>query len=188
MNISYHAAQTDQDFEGILSLQRQNHYKLIDEDTQDKEGFVYAEHNLDLLKTMSGYLPQTIAVANGKVVGYTLAMTSVMKDHIIALVPMFEQFDQCFFKDKPLLDYPFVVGGQVCVAEGFRGAGVFAGLYRALADQVKDKYQLCITEIARRNPRSLRAHQKIGFEIIRTYLAQGEIWDVVAWDLNIVVY
>jgi len=184
MDIVYRAAETDADFEGILSLQRQNHYTLIDQETQSKEGFVYAEHDLHLLKTMSEYLPQTIAVADGKVIGYTLAMTSVMKDHIVALVPMFEQFDQCVFQNKPLLDHSFMVGGQVCVAEGFRGAGVFAGLYHALADQVKDKYQLCVTEISRRNTRSLRAHQKMGFEIIRTYPAQDEIWDVVAWGMN----
>jgi len=184
MEIVYRAARSNADFEGILVLQQQNHYTLIDPETQDKEGFVYAEHNLELLRTMAEYLPQTIAVANGNVVGYTLAMTSVMKDHIVALVPMFEQFDQCFFRDKPLLDYPFVVGGQVCVAEGFRGAGIFAGLYHALADQIKGKYQLCVTEISRRNTRSLRAHQKIGFEVIRVYPAQGETWDVVAWDIN----
>ena len=184
MDIIYRAAQTDQDFEGILSLQRQNHYTLIDQDTQDKEGFVYAEHTLELLKTMSGYLPQTIAVKDGKVIGYTLAMISAMKNHIASLTPMFEQFDQCIYKGKPLREYPFVVGGQVCVAEDFRGIGVFAGLYHALADQVKGKYELCITEISRRNPRSLKAHQKIGFEVIRTYPAQGEIWDIVAWDMS----
>jgi hypothetical protein len=184
MEIIYRAAQTDADFEGILSLQQQNHYKLIDEDTQAKEGFVYAEHNADLLKTMSGYLPQTIAVADEKVVGYTLAMTSDMKDHISSLTPMFEQFGLCTYQGKPLCDYPFVVGGQVCVVEGFRGMGVFAGLYHALAEQVEGQYRLCITEIARRNPRSLKAHQKIGFEVIETYPAQGEIWDIVAWDLQ----
>jgi GNAT superfamily N-acetyltransferase len=183
MDILYHAAQTDADFEQILSLQRKNHYTAISQETLNKEGFVYAEHDLDLLKTMSGYLPQTIAVIDGELIGYTLAMTSVMKDHIASLTPMFEQFDQCNYKGQPLRDFPFVVGGQVCVAEGFRGMGVFAGLYRALADQVNDKYRLCVTEIARRNPRSLRAHQKIGFELIRTYPAQGETWDVVAWDI-----
>ncbi|HWD88951.1 MAG TPA: GNAT family N-acetyltransferase [Mucilaginibacter sp.] len=184
MDIVYRAAQTDADFEQILSLQRTNHYTAISQEILDREGFVYAEHTLEQLKTMAEHSPQIIALAGEKVVGYTLSMTSAMKDHISSLTPMFEQFDECIYKGKPLHDHPFVVGGQVCVAEGFRGMGVFAGLYHALAEQVNDKYRICVTEIARRNPRSLRAHQKMGFEVIRIYSVQGETWDIVAWDIT----
>jgi GNAT superfamily N-acetyltransferase len=183
MDIFYRAAQSDLDFEQILSLQRENHHTSISRETQDKEGFVYAEHTIELLKTMSGFLPQIIAVAGEKLIGYTLAMTPAMKETIPSLTPMFGQFEQCFYQGKPLGEYPFVVGGQVCVAEGFRGMGVFAGLYHALADHVKDQCSLCVTEIAQRNTRSLRAHQKIGFEIIRTYSDAEETWDIVAWDM-----
>jgi hypothetical protein len=183
MDILYRAAATDADFEQILSLQRSNLYTIISRDVQDKEGFVFAEHNIEILKTMAAHLPQTIAVANDRVIGYTLAMTSFMTHHLPSLTPMFEQFDKCLYKDQPLLNIPFIVGGQVCVAEGYRGMGLVSGLYNALANRVKGKYKLCVTEIARRNPRSLKAHQKMGFEVIRTYPAQNEIWDVVAWDM-----
>jgi GNAT superfamily N-acetyltransferase len=184
MDIVYRAAQTDADFEQVLSLQRTNHYTAISQETLDREGFVYAEHTVDLLKTMAEHSPQIIAIADGEVIGYTLSMTPGMKNHISSLTPMFEQFDECIYKGKPLHDHLFVAGGQVCVAEAFRGMGVFAGLYHALADHVKDKYNICVTEIARRNPRSLRAHQKMGFEVIRIYSAQGETWDIVAWDIT----
>ncbi|MBS1500557.1 MAG: GNAT family N-acetyltransferase [Bacteroidetes bacterium] len=183
MDIIYRAAQNESDFDQILSLQRENHHTSISREIQDKEGFVYAEHTSELLRTMSVYVPQIMALNDNKLIGYTLAMTPAMKDVVPSLTPMFEQFDQCLYRGKTLPDYPFVIGGQVCVAEGFRGMGVFAGLYHALADHTKYQYQLCVTEIAQRNPRSLRAHQKIGFEIIRTYRDAGEIWDVVAWDM-----
>lgn len=183
MDILYRAAATDADFEQILALQRKNLYTIISKEVQDKEGFVFAEHNIEILKTMSAHLPQTIALVNDQVVGYTLAMTSSMTHHLPSLTPMFEQFCNCLYKNQPLLSYPFVVGGQVCVAEGYRGIGMVTSLYQALASQVKGKYQLVVTEIARRNPRSLKAHQKMGFEVIRTYPAQNEIWDVVAWDM-----
>ncbi|HVS92152.1 MAG TPA: GNAT family N-acetyltransferase [Mucilaginibacter sp.] len=184
MEISYREAQTDFEFGQLLSLQTKNHYTTISRETQDKEGFVYAVHTLEILQTMSAHAPQIIAMADGALVGYTLAMTPDMTNTVDSLTPMFEQFDRCFYQGKPLSDYPFIVGGQVCVAEGFRGMGIFAGLYHALAARVKDRYRLCVTEIAQRNPRSLRAHQKIGFEIIRTYPDAGEIWDVVAWNMG----
>jgi L-amino acid N-acyltransferase YncA len=81
-------------------------------------------------------------------------------------------------------DFHFVVGGQVCVAEGYRCMGIVSGLYHALAHHAGAKYRVCVTEIARRNPRSLKAHQKMGFKVINTYPAQNEIWDVVAWDMT----
>jgi hypothetical protein len=184
MDIVYKAAETDSEFEQILALQKQNHHTTISRELQDKEGFVFAEHTLEKLKTMAAHIPQIIAIADSQVIGYTLAMTSAMKEHISSLTSMFEQFAQCEYGAKPLLDYSFVIGGQVCVAEGFRGMGVFPGLYHVLADHVKGKYKLCVTEIAQRNPRSLKAHQKMGFEIIRTFSDEKETWDIVAWDMT----
>jgi len=184
MNISYRAAKTDADLEQILLLQRSNLYTIISQEIQEREGFVFAEHDIEKLKIMSAEVPQIVATIGDHVIGYTLAMTSLMKDHIPSLTPMFEQFALCIYEGQPLISYPFVVGGQVCVAEDFRGMGVVSGLYHALADHVKDKYRLCVTEIAQRNPRSLKAHQKMGFKVINTYPAQNEVWDVVAWDMK----
>jgi|SRR6185312_10563891 len=184
MNISYRAAETDADFGQILSLQESNLYTKTSRELQDREGFVFAEHDIGILKAMSAHVPQTVAVADGRVIGYTLAMTPEMKYQVASLIPMFEQFELCTYLGHPLSNYPFVVGGQVCVAEGYRGLGIVRGLYNALANQVKGKYKLCVTEIAQRNPRSLKAHLKMGFKVIRTYAAQNEVWDVVAWDMT----
>jgi len=183
MDLVYKVAETDSDFEQILSLQKLNHHNTISREVQDREGFVFAEHTLEKLKTMSEHVPQVIAVADGQIIAYTLAMTTSMKDHIPSLTSMFGQFRECQYQHKPLLDYPFVIGGQVCVAESYRGMGIFPGLYYALAKHTKGKYRLCVTEIAQRNPRSLRAHQKMGFEIIRTFSDDKETWDIVAWDM-----
>ncbi|MBS1526169.1 MAG: GNAT family N-acetyltransferase [Bacteroidetes bacterium] len=184
MDISYRAAHTERDFEQLLSLQRKNHYTTISRETQDKEGFVYAEHTIGLLKEMSAHAPQIIAMVGDQLVGYTLAMTPDMKEAVPSLTPMFGQFGQCFYKGKPLDSYPFIVGGQVCVAEGFRGIGIFPGLYHALAAHTGNRFRLCVTEIAQRNQRSLRAHQKIGFEVIQTYSDSDETWDIVAWEMT----
>ena len=184
MNIIYRPAETDGDFEQILSLQKNNLYTIISQEVQDREGFVFAEHDIEKLKFMSGRVPQIVATADNRVVGYTLAMTPSMKNHRPSLTPMFEQFEQCLYKGHPLISFHFVVGGQVCVAEGYRGMGIVSGLYHALARHADAKYSVCVTEIARRNPRSLKAHQKMGFNIINTYPAQSEIWDVVAWDMT----
>ena len=45
------------------------------------------------------------------------------------------------------------------------------------------RYDMTITQVARRNGRSVRAHEKVGFELLHRYRdAAGEEWDLIAWD------
>jgi GNAT superfamily N-acetyltransferase len=74
--------------------------------------------------------------------------------------------------------------GQICVASGYRGRGVFDGLYRAMADTYRDRFDFTVTEVAERNTRSLRAHARAGFETLHVYHdpTAGERWHVIALD------
>jgi GNAT superfamily N-acetyltransferase len=182
--VTLQPAFSDAHFEGILELQKRNLYAAVSAEQQAQEGFVFAEHNFQLLKRMASYLPQVVALYDNKVVGYNLAMTSAMQDELESLTPMFKEFKRSSYRDKSLTEYKFVVGGQVCVDKGFRGQGLLSKLYHETRNQVHSQYQLCITEIAQRNLRSLQAHQKMGFEIIRTYRDEKELWDIVAWDMH----
>ena len=86
MDIVFDIASTDQHFEQILQLQRKNLVSEISADQQAQQGFVFAEHTVPLLKRMASELPQVIAVINGKVIGYNLAMPVSMKSEIASLV------------------------------------------------------------------------------------------------------
>ena len=61
------------------------------------------------------------------------------------------------------------VMGQICIAEGYRGRGIFDGLYSAVADEYRDRYDFTVTELATRNIRSLRAHARAGFRTVQIY-------------------
>lgn len=184
MEFTFKIASTKQDFEQILELQRQNLYTLISKEDQEKQGFVFAEHTLELLETLAVDLPQVIALYKGKVVGYNLAMTASMKTVLPSITPMFNAFETCFFKQEPLTDFQYIVGGQVCVDKDFRGHGLLSCLYTETKNQVSTAYDACVTEISMRNPRSLKAHQKLGFEVIGTYYDGVEQWNIVAWDFK----
>jgi hypothetical protein len=184
MGIAFDVASTEQHFEQILELQRQNLFTAISEEEQAQQGFVFAEHTVPLLKKMASHLPQVIAVSHGRVVGYNLAMPVAMKNEMPSLVPMFTQFERSEYRGKPLPAYNFMVGGQVCVDKGFRGQGLLSRLYHETRNRVYPDYQLCVTEIAVRNDVSLRAHLKMGFEVVSTYHDGKEMWNVVVWDLR----
>jgi hypothetical protein len=76
--------------------------------------------------------------------------------------------------------------GQICVAAGYRGTGIFDGLYRTMAEQYGDRFDFTVTEVAARNTRSLRAHARAGFETLHVYrdATSGEQWHVIVLDLR----
>jgi L-amino acid N-acyltransferase YncA len=184
MLIQFDFATTEKHFEQILELQRQNLIGTLSEEQQAREGFVFAEHTLSVLKKMATHLPQVVAFHEGKVVGYNLAMLSAMRDTLPSLIPMFDEFEKSQYKGRPLREYKFIVGGQVCVSREFRGQGLLKKLYHATRDSLPQDYQLCVTEIAVNNTVSLNAHKKMGFETIRSYFDGKTQWDIVAWELS----
>jgi GNAT superfamily N-acetyltransferase len=184
VEIVFDVASMDQHFEQILQLQRRNLFSSISEEQQARQGFVFAEHTVPLLKMFAAQLPQVIAVSNSKVIGYNLAMPVSMKNEIPSLVPMFTEFERCEYRGRPLPTYRFMVGGQVCVDKDFRGQGLLSRLYHETRNRLPPGYQLCVTEVAARNNAGLRAHQKMGFEVVRTYHDGKELWKVVVWDLE----
>lgn len=177
-------ASTDQHFEQILALQRRYHAKTLSPDEQAQEGFVFAEHTIDILKRMAEELPQAIALADNRVVGYCLSLPFSLRQEVPSLVPMFEQFERCVYQGRPLSDFRFFVGGQVCVDRDYRGQGLLARLYHQIRANLPVAYDLCVTEIAVRNPISIRSHERMGFKVISTYSDAAEEWVIVAWDLK----
>src|SRR5262245_35288720 len=119
--ITITVASCDQHLEEILALQRRYHARAISEEEQSREGFVFAEHTLPLLRRMAEQSPQAIALSDGHVVGYCLSLPSTLRWELPTLAPMFEEFGRCVYGGKPLSEHRFVVGGQVCVDRAFRG-------------------------------------------------------------------
>lgn len=181
--VTIETASSDPQLEQILALQRRYSFRALSPEEQRAEGFVFAEHTLDLLKLMAAELPQSIAVADGQVVGYCLGMPLSLRGAIPSLAPMFEQFDRCTYRGRPLSSWRYVVGGQVCVDRPHRGQGLLAKLYGHLGRTVAASHDLCVTEIAVRNDISVRAHEKMGFEVVSRYADAKEEWVIVAWDL-----
>lgn len=176
-------ALTDADFTGIVDLQRRNLRQALTPQEQDAGGFVYLQHGVPLLRHMASRLPQAIAVADGRVVGYCLALAPELRAQMPDLEPMFVQFARCRYRGAPLSSHRFFVGGQVCVDRAYRGRGLAAQLYRQVRRSLPAPYEVCITEIAARNRASLASHENMGFQRILDYSDGQEDWVVVAWDL-----
>jgi RimJ/RimL family protein N-acetyltransferase len=71
--------------------------------------------------------------------------------------------------------------GQICVAKAFRGQGVFDGLYAKMRTICAGEFDFTITEVAARNTRSMRAHERVGFKTLHQYddTSSGETWRLI---------
>jgi ribosomal protein S18 acetylase RimI-like enzyme len=177
ITVSLEASDIDQ----ILELQDKNHYTKIDADTAKDQGFVYVRHTKDILLNMSKPYGHVVAKLNDKVVGYALVMLKSYGNMVPELLSMFDLIDNLNYHSKLISKYNYVVMGQICIDESARGLGIFDALYKKMASYLKEDFDIIVTEIADRNTRSLRAHQRVGFEDIYQYYeaSTGETWHVV---------
>jgi hypothetical protein len=180
--LHFKPAVTTAELEGILTLQAANLERNITTETLESQGFVTVNHNFELLQRMNNLEAHIIGKDAEQVCAYALAMVRAMRNDVPVLVPMFEMIEQQTYQGQPIKEMNYIVVGQVCVGEGYRGMGNFDALYAAYKTFLSPRYACCITEIATRNQRSIRAHQRVGFELLHRFVApNGEEWDIVIW-------
>jgi hypothetical protein len=185
MSIVFTTVTTPGEVDQILALQAENHRDHVDAATAASDGFTSVRHDPDVLHAMNRAYPSAIAKSGDTLAGYCLMMPQTFRDRVPLLTPMFDLLDGLHWRGTVLGgNSRWFVMGQVCVAREFRGVGVFDGMYDALRGAYRDRFDFTVTEISQRNPRSLRAHRRVGFETLHVYrdAAADETWEVVVWD------
>ena len=152
---------TTDELEQILQLQKQNLRHHVDEAEMKSQGFVTIQHDLNVLRQMHDLAPAVIIKDNDQVVAYALTMLRECRQLIPDLEPMFALLDQ-----------------------QYRGKGLFDELFLHHKKIYQSRFDLFITEIATRNARSIRAHERVGFKTIHVHRDELDEWAVVGWDWN----
>lgn len=185
MTWDVHPVRDSSELGEILALQRDNHLSSVSADQARAQGFVTARHTLESLQQMHALGPSIVARAeDGCFAGYALMMAREARAFVPILDPMFQTLEALAWRATPLSTLRYYVMGQICVAEPFRGQGVFEALYQGHRAEYAGRFQLIVTEIATRNERSLRAHARGGFEPVHRYRDTTDEWLIVAWDFT----
>jgi L-amino acid N-acyltransferase YncA len=180
--VSIKLAQEVSELEGILALQRRNLKRCLSESEAEEQGFLIAEYDLVYLQQMQAQRPSVVAVDDGRVVGYALVVTQEVRKGLPFISDLFDEIDRISYRGALLAGTDYVVVGQLCVDKDYRGQGLVDRLYGCFRASLDDRYHCGVTDIARANRRSLKAHQKVGFEVIHAIEYEGLTWDVVLWD------
>jgi GNAT superfamily N-acetyltransferase len=166
----------------VLDLQRKNQKQLIAEEEKTSQGFITMIYTPELLQAMHDLAPSIIIKNENEVVAFALVFLKEGKHLYADLEAMYTHLDNLSWKGKPINEYKTYVMGQVCVAREYRGQGLFELLYEKHRELYQHEFDMVITEISTSNFRSLRAHAKVGFEVIATYRDHLDEWAVVVWD------
>jgi hypothetical protein len=174
----------DDDVRGILALQQKNLKKNLSPEQIQSQGFLTVEHKFSVLKAMNDAQPSVIVKDGDTVVAYCLAMFPQFRNDVPELIALFDTIDDIDYDGQTLKDFKYVVMGQVCVGEGYRGMGFFDGMYQKLREELSAKFELCVTDISTNNTRSLKAHARVGFIPVKDFhdATLDEVWRVVVWN------
>lgn len=187
MEIVFTTVSTPEEVNQILVLQAANHVAAVSPAVAQEQGFVTVKHEPAVLQRMNEAAPSIIAKDGTRVVGYALVMPRSFAPDIPILQPMFDLLDTLSWRGLALRDNPrWFVMGQICVAEGYRGQGIFDGMYAKMKTVYRSDYDFTVTEVAERNTRSMRAHERAGFQTLHTFsdAVAKEDWRVVVLEFN----
>lgn len=175
---------TKEEISGIKTLQNSNLRSSLTEAEIQREGFVTAQYTLEFLELMNQQESSVIAKDGDQVVGYALVATRQILGKHALLDDLFAQIDKYQFHGEELGKVNYVVVGQLCVAKSHRGQGLVQQMYDFYRKELSATYPYCLTDVDERNPRSIKAHLKSGFEILGTLTFEGNLWHIVIWDWN----
>jgi ribosomal protein S18 acetylase RimI-like enzyme len=172
------------ELEGIKKLQQENLKKTVGDTEALTEGFVTAEYTMEFLERMHSERPSIIAKDGDRIAGYALAAVKAIRFEHELLGDLFNTIDKTLYKNHLLKDAKYVVVGQLCVSKNYRGLGLVQRIYQQFKHILSADFDYCITDVAKDNPRSMKAHLNSGFQIIDTLQYGGLEWDIVLWDWN----
>lgn len=183
-NIIIELAISDDDIKGIYDLHVANLKDNLIIEERQQEGFVTAVYDIPLLTLMKDTKPSIIAkdTITNNVIGYALVYIKELRSHHRLIDDLFMTVDKLSYKGNSLSQCDYAVVGQLCVAKGYRGIGIVQDLYNYYKGVYSSSYQYLITDVARDNPRSLKAHLKSSFEVINSIVYDGNTFDIILWD------
>lgn len=169
---------------GIRDLQALNLKQNITAEEAIEQGFLTAAYTIEYLQEMNAVVPSIIAKDEDKVVGYALVATKDIRKGHDLIEGLFDAIDACEYKGNLLKEVNYVVVGQLCVAKEYRGQDLVQKLYGHFRDCLSNEFTYLVTDVAKANVRSLKAHKKTGFQVINELTYGGFGWDIVLWDWN----
>lgn len=158
----------DIDYVGMVALQEANLVGNLS-NAERSDGFLSAMFNASELAALNENLCVIVASDHDQVKGLLVASTTEFNSNVSLPSAMIARYPHAVFNGQPLSEWKSFIAGPVVIDKSARGTGAFAGMYQELLKQLPSEYDVAVTLVSLANGRSLRAHEKIGYQRIDSF-------------------
>lgn len=175
-------ARTAEDYEAISALNTLNRKVFLPQEQIRSQGFVTWAYPVDLLEKMAAFAPSVICTEGSTLAGY--ALTAPLDCAVVhpELAQLLEKMKVVNYRDQPLSAYRHYIMGQLCVAEPYRGQGIVEKMYQFHRQQFYPQFEMMVLTISTANTRSVRVHERIGFQEVHHFEDHHGAWKAYVWD------
>jgi hypothetical protein len=164
-------------------LQKRNLRSRLDL-SERESGFLSDAIARDSIMAMNRDLAVIVCLDSTELLGFLCASSLEFNRKLPLASKMIERLGAIDFHGRKIDALDSFIAGPVCVEKDKRGQGIFAGLYDYLFVTTKDRYDLALSLIDITNEPSLKAHQKIGYEIVDMFAYEGQEFYTVTLPLQ----
>ncbi|WFA07760.1 GNAT family acetyltransferase [Tissierella sp. Yu-01] len=173
------------DIPAIAKLQEKYHVLTISEEDKP-DGFVttlFTEEQFKrLIEDENGL---AIACDGEKVVGYAMAASWEYWSEWPLFQHMIKDLHNTTFMGQVLSTKNSYQYGPICVHKDYRSSDVFPNLFEFSRTQMQKRYPILITFINQINPRSYKAHTKIGLDVIKPFEFNNNQYYELGYDTSV---
>lgn len=168
------------DYASVVELQSANLASNLSED-QKSDGFLSVGFTEEQFAGMDSDLAVVLGL-DGNTVKAFLCTSTVEFNRPFALPrAMIDRFAHVIFDDKPLSEWRVAITGPVCIDASLRGQGVLEKLYVCFYDVAPPQYELAVVFVSLQNPRSIKAHEKLGMAIVDEFEFNSRKYVIMAF-------
>ena len=171
------------DFESLVSLQNSNLASNLS-DQQRLDGFLSMGFSAKQFADINDDLTVIVGTEVEIVKAFLCASTLQFNAQFALPKTMIDRFPHAIYDSKPLSEWSACIAGPVCIDAALRGQGVLKMLYDCFYNIAPVKYELATVFVSADNPRSIRAHEKLGMRIVDDFDFNSSRHVIMAGKMN----
>jgi hypothetical protein len=147
----------EDDLSALLALQEANLHDNLTP-AQRSHGFLSARFRADQFAEMNRGGAVIVAHIPAGIGGYLCGSTVEFNRAFPLLATMIEAYPGVQFRGRALDGWTSFVYGPVCIGAHARGQGLLRGMYLALLQEMRGRFDVGVAFVSESNPHSLSAH------------------------------
>lgn len=126
-----------------------------------------------------------LACDGNRIVGYAMAASWEYWSAWPLFQHMIQDLENTEYLGENLTTENSYQYGPIAVHSDYRGTDVFPNLFEFSRIQMKQRYPIMITFVNQINPRSVRAHEKIGLDLIKEFKFNNNSYYELGYDTSL---